>query len=142
MGDLRFVIAIPPIVVSDVAELQRQIADLAELVTRQNRFLMRRLGRKRIPPLYESNLSYRDDPWSGGAQHMPNALECLADGVVNCRGAVPYRLAQLREDHPDQLFSVRTYPRQVRGSGVLIHLQINMPGGAVEDPSRFLRGWK
>lgn len=139
MGDLRFVIALSPIVVADVGELQRQVADLAELVTRQNRFLMRRLGRKRIPPLYETQLFYRDDPWEADAQHMPNALECLAAGFVNCRGAVPYRLAQLREDHPDQLFSVHTYPRRLRSGDVLIHLQINMPGGVIEDPSRFLR---
>jgi hypothetical protein len=138
MGDLRFVVDVPPMVVADVTELQRQVADLAELVARQNRYLLRALGQKRIPPLYDSGLVYRSDPWGPEFQHVPNALTCLERGWVDCKGAVPYRLAQLREEHPDQLFGVHTYPRRV-GGDLLIHQQIRLPGGTLEDPSRFLR---
>ena len=137
-GELSFKVSIAPIVVADETELKRQVNDLAELVSRQNRYLMQRLGPAIIPPLYDTRLTYRDDPWGPGAQHFPNALECLQAGVVNCRGAVPYRLAQLRLAHPDQHFAVHSYVRRTN-AGLLIHLQILMPHGPIEDPSRFLR---
>jgi hypothetical protein len=126
-------------VLRDVPELQRQVADLAEFVARQNRYLMRKLGRRRIPPLYSSGVVYRLDPdeWGASFQHFPDAETVIARGWTDCKGAVPYLLADLREAHPEQLFSVHTYPRR-SGKDVTIHLQVRLPSGEIEDPSRLL----
>jgi len=133
---LRCVFAIDPVVLADPAELQREVTDLVELVARQNRYLMRKLGKRRIPPLYDSGVLYRQDPWDPSFQHFPGCLTVLERRFADCKGLVPYRIAELREAHPDRVYSVRVYPRR-RADGVELHLQIE---GAdfVEDPSRLL----
>lgn len=136
-GELHFVVVLPPAVTADAAELQREIADLVEFVTRQNRWLMRRLGKQQIPPLYDSGLRYRRDPWGPSIQQIPNALTVLHRRFIDCKGAVPYRLAELREQYPSQHFAVHAYPRLHAGE-LMIHLQIRKPDGSIEDPSRYL----
>jgi hypothetical protein len=133
---MRCVFAMDPAVIGDLDELQREVADLVELVARQNRFLMRKLGRTRIPPLYESGVLYRPDPWDPRFQHFPGCLTVLERGYTDCKGLVPYRLAELREAHPDRPYSVRVYPRRRQG-GVELHLQVE-GRDFVEDPSRLL----
>jgi hypothetical protein len=142
---LRGVLAISDVVLRDVVELQRQVAAMAELVATQNTYLIRKLGRRRIPPLYDSSVVYRVDPaeWDavadklGGVLFFPSADEVIRRGWVDCKGAVPYRLADLRLEHPTLNFGVHTYPRR-HGRDVLIHLQVLLPTGEIEDPSRLL----
>jgi len=52
---MRGVLGISDVVLRDVAELQRQVAALAELVATQNTYLIRKLGRRRIPPLWQTS---------------------------------------------------------------------------------------
>jgi hypothetical protein len=134
---MRCVFAMPDPVLLDPDELQREIADVVELVARQNRFLVRKLGPRRIPPLYESGVLYRRDPWGSGLQHFPDCLTVIERGFADCKGLVPYRLAQLREEFPQQLFAVRVYPRRLPGGEFEWHLQVQKPDG-IEDPSRLL----
>ena len=161
---MRGVVTLDPLILADGDELQREVADLVELVARQNAYLMRRLGPRRIPPLYQSGVLYRLDPWNDAVaaqlslQHFPNCLEVLHRRFADCKGLVPYKLAELRVREPQKHFSVRTYLRKasdgldgVRLPGrtrigaarapagdVLVHLQIQHPNGDVEDPSRLL----
>jgi hypothetical protein len=136
---LRCVLAMGEAVLRDVAELQRQVADVAEFVARQNAYLIRKLGRRRIPPIFGSGVLYRLDPeeWGGSFQHFPDAATVLERGWTDCKGAVPYRLADLREQYPAENFAVHTYPRR-NGKDTLIHLQVRLPTGEIEDPSRLL----
>jgi hypothetical protein len=131
---MRCVFAIDPTLL-DGDELQREVADLVELVARQNRYLMRR-GARRIPPLYDSGVVYRQDPWDPRFQHFPGVLTILERGYSDCKGLVPWRLAELRQAHPERLYAVRVYPRR-RPDGIELHLQIEGPD-FVEDPSRLL----
>ncbi len=142
---MRGVLGISDTVLRDTAELQRQAAAIAELVASQNVYLIRKLGRRRIPPLYDSGVVYRVDPqeWDpvadklGGVLYFPTAEDIVAQGWCDCKGAVPYRLADLRLEHPTLNFAVHTYPRR-NGRDVLIHLQVMLPTGEIEDPSRLL----
>lgn len=134
---MRCVVGMDPVLLSDARALQQQVAELAEFVARQNRYLIRTLGRRRIPPLYDSGIVYRTDPWDPGFQHFPDCLTALKRGYIDCKGAVPYRLADLREEFPDQHFYVHVYPRRFRGATTL-HLQVGKPNGEIEDPSRLL----
>lgn len=140
---LRWVVGVSDAVLSDLAELQRQAAALAELVATQNVFLIRKLGRRRIPPLYSSGVVYRFDPeeWEHPTlqlQYFPDALQVVTQGFVDCKGAVPFRLADLRLERPTENFAVYAYPRRTP-HGMLIHLQVRLPSGEIEDPSRFLQ---
>ncbi len=134
---MRCVIAMPEPILLDSVELERQIADVVELVARQNRYLMRKLGKRRIPPLYDSGVLYRVDPWDPSFQHFPDCLTVLERRFADCKGLVPYRLAELREAHPEQFFAVRVYPRRTQQRGYEWHLQVEKPDG-IEDPSRLL----
>lgn len=142
---MRCVLAMDPLILADSAELQRQVAEVVELVARQNRYLMRKLGRRRIPRLYDSGVVYRVDPWDSQLQHFPDCVTVVRRRFADCKGLVPYRLAELREEHPDQHFAVHIYPRKAAGFGDgvatptdLLHLQVRLPSGEIEDPSRLL----
>jgi hypothetical protein len=136
---MRWVLGISSTALRDVKELQRQAAAVAELVASQNQYLIRRLGRSRIPPLYKSGVLYRTDPseWDPQFQYYPDAEAILRRGWTDCKGAVAYRLADLRVEYPTLNFGVHTYPRR-RGKDVCIHLQVQLPDGQIEDPSRLL----
>jgi hypothetical protein len=144
---MRCLVAMDPIVLADIELLQEQVAELVEFVSRQNRSLMRKLG-KRIPPLYDSGVLYREDPWDPGYQHFADCVTVLRRGYGDCKSLVPWRLAGLREERPSEHFAAHVYPRRApRGSprdGVrvadewIIHVQVRMPDGLIEDPSRML----
>lgn len=150
-GELRFVLGVSDAIataaaVSDARELQRLVSIAAELVASQNSYLIRKLGRRRIPPLYSSGVLYRQDPpeWDssmpGGARflYMPTADEIVRQGWTDCKGAVPYRLADLRLENPHLNYGVHTYVRR-NGRDLMVHLQVSMPTGEIEDPSRLLQ---
>lgn len=137
---LRFVLGVSESIARDLTELQRLVRATAELTASQNSYLIRKLGRKRIPRLYDSGVVYRFDPkeWDPRLLYFPTCEEIIARRWVDCKGAVPFLLADLRLENPAGNYGVHTYPRQVPGVGVLIHLQLSMPDGQIEDPSRLL----
>lgn len=137
---LRFVLGVSETVASDLSELQRLVRATAELTASQNSYLIRKLGRRRIPRLYDSGVVYRFDPkeWDPRLLYFPTCEEIVARRWVDCKGAVPYLLADLRLENPALNYAVHTYPRRVPGVGTMIHLQVVMPNGEIEDPSRLL----
>ena len=135
---MRCVLAMDPAVLGDAEALQEQVAELVEFVARQNRYLIRRFGRRRIPPLYDSGVLYRVDPWDDAFQHFADCLTVLQRGYSDCKSLVPYRLADLREENPHEHYSAHVYPRRLRTGGTCLHVQVRMPDGQIEDPSRFL----
>ena len=64
-----------------------------------NRWLMRKHG-ARIPPLYESGILFRIEPWAEKIQHFANCLEAIERGHADCKVLCCYRLAELREAAP------------------------------------------
>lgn len=137
-------------VLGDDRELQRQAAFLAELTASQNVYLIRKLGRRRIPPIYQSGVVYRADPveWDMPhpdlrVQYFPTADAAFERKWVDCKGAAPWRVADLRLENPHRVanpesaYFCTTYVRRSRGQ-VLVHLLVQLPTGEIEDPSRFL----
>lgn len=123
-------------------ELREEIGDIAEMVARQNARFIRKFGRRRIPRLYDAGLPYREDPWGPEFQHFPHALTLIRRGYVDCKGAVPWLLADLREEYPHEQFSVHAYVRRLPGNKLDVHLQIKKPpslDGVIVDPSRLLQ---
>ena len=127
-----------------------------EVVVTQNRYLMKKHG-KRIPPLYDSGIRFRIEPWAEKIQHFANCMEILERGHGDCKTLCCYRLAELRESAPTKAqaakYRMKLYWRiftdedplhdgvgtaKARRSMRIYHVQVRHPNGAVEDPSRLL----
>jgi hypothetical protein len=128
-----------------------------EGLVRQNVWLMHRLG-PLVPPLYQSGVRFRLEPWARQVQHFANAVEILDRGWADCKGLSAYRCAEARK--------LAKTPAEARGYGLKIywrlhdvdplhaalgaaegpaareyriyHVQVRHPDGSVEDPSRML----
>jgi hypothetical protein len=127
-----------------------------EVVVTANRLLMRRHG-ARIPPLYESGILFRIEPWASTVQHFANCLEAIERGHADCKVLCCYRLAELREAAPTKeqarKYGLKLYWRifddedplhggvgseKERKTMRIYHVQVRHPNGAIEDPSRLL----
>lgn len=136
-----------------VAALTR--AYLEVLIT-QNRYLMKAHG-GRIPPLYESGIRFRIEPWAETVQHFATCMEAIERGHADCKVLCCYRVAELREAAPTKAqaakYRLKLYWRiftdddplhdgvgsaKQRRSMRIYHVQVRHPNGAVEDPSRLL----
>lgn len=137
-----------------------------EGVVAQNRVLLRR-NSGRIPPLYESGVRFRNEPWAGkfklGGANVPGIEEfatipvVLGRGWGDCAQLCCWRIAELREAaiargmserDAQQNYGFRIYWRLLNegteNERRFFHVQVRhppLPGqatGAIEDPSRFL----
>jgi len=122
-------------------------------IVRQNRWLMHR--NPRIPPLYQSGVKFRLEPWATQVQHFANCLEVLDRGWGDCKMLSAYRLAELAENAATPeigaRYGLKIYWRihdrdplhdglgaNGRGEMRIFHVQVRHPNGAIEDPSRML----
>jgi hypothetical protein len=128
-----------------------QVRDLLLAVSRTNQWIMRH---QRIPPLYESGLLFRVEPWADQVQHAANCLEALQRGWADCKVLCCYLHAQRILENPKvdpRLFGFKIYWREfdkdplhaqlpgARGNSTRIyHVQLRLPDGSLEDPSRLL----
>jgi hypothetical protein len=122
-----------------------------EGVTSVNRWLMRK-RHLRIPPLYESGVRFRLEPWADDVQFFANVLEVIEQGWGDCKMLCAWRCAELREQRPHETFGFKLYWREVDADPLhaalgrkrikydVYHVQIRLPGEdePVEDVSRFL----
>lgn len=148
---MRFVITVDD---SDDEMVALQTRYFLTGVVRINRWLMRKHG-SRIPPLYESGLRFRTEPWANDVQHCANCLEALERGWIDCKVAVCYRLAELQNAAPSPReaarYGMKIYWRvhdtdalhgalaQPPGRKLHVHhVQVRHPDKSIEDPSRLL----
>jgi hypothetical protein len=126
-----------------------------EGIVRANQWLM--LKNPRIPPLYQSGVKFRLEPWAMQVQHFSNCMQVLKRGWGDCKTLSAWRLASLRNaastpeiagryglkiywrvhDDDDPLHDAAgstAARRQLR----IFHVQVRHPNGAIEDPSRML----
>ncbi len=136
----------------------RVLAELAQIFLRavvaSNRVTIRErkaMG-KPIPPLYESNVDYEPEPWTDREQ-FDDILTCLRRGWADCDDLCAWRVAELQEQGVNA--DIRIYWRYFDASGrrvsesmvarkmppgvkMLMHVEVRLPNGKIEDPSRFL----
>ena len=84
----------------------------------------------RIPSLYTSGVRYRREPTA--REQWQTALETARLGYGDCEDLVAYRCAELR------MKGVRAEPYCYAPRPGLIHCQVRLPGGKIEDPSKRL----
>jgi hypothetical protein len=124
-----------------------------------NRRILRK-RRKSIPPLYESGVVFRVEPWADEVQFYANIEECIFQRWADCKMACAWRMAEHREAHPGLVFGFRFSIQTIKGYGKpdalhaavrgasraviydIYHVQIELPDGfaeqPIEDVSRFL----
>lgn len=134
---------------------------MLEMVASVNRWHMRK-RRHRIPPLYESGIRFRLEPWAEEVQWFANCLEVLEQGWGDCKMLCAWRIAELRERYPSLDFAFHITRGELSAASTdslhaafggrarrikvdLFHVQIALPEGypelfpeRIEDISRFL----
>lgn len=98
------------------------------------------IRRKLVPPIYESGVKFRPEPWQGKFEEFADALTTYRRGWGDCDDLVAWRVAELRTIgdrrlglHPCKA-TIKIYWRTSGG----FHCEVRMPDGSVEDVSRFL----
>lgn len=118
---------------------------ILEVIVDNNRYLMRRYP-KRVPPIYQSGVRFRPEPWAG-ANPLGVAIEqfcpfpqLLERGWADCAQLSPWLVAERRE-HGDPRARLRFYCRTV-GEGPerrrFFHVETRDGSGRIQDPSRLL----
>ena len=138
-------------------ELARaQIAALLEVVTRTNQMLMLEHA---VPPLYESGVYYRPEPWAASAQSFSDVSEVLVRRWAECKALscwlmASYRLAarsaaeaglytfdiRHRDYGPGQAPRGYKLPRR-NGKQRLWHVRVRLPDGSFDDATERLPRW-
>ena len=99
---------------------------LVEAVVEANVESMRR---QKFPRLFDSGVRYRSEDVWRDAPSLVNA------GCGDCKSLVSYRLAELRA--AGLMAMVHVTFRDLHGTSEF-HLQVRLPTGEIEDPSRIL----
>jgi hypothetical protein len=128
--------------IDDEPELVRaQVAYILLGVVGTNRWLANKHG-SRIPPLYQSGVTYQIEPWAEDYQSASHCLEVMARGWGECKSLAAWRLAELRNAASSEdealRYGLHIYPRDLKiGSRKvrLFHVQVRHPNGDIEDPS-------
>lgn len=130
-------------------DVAAQTRGLVWFVVAQNRLLMRRSP---IPPLYESGVVFRPEPWASKVQHFCHCGIVLARKWGDCKQLVAWRVAELLEQGvacwPRTFWryaNTRDLTRDLHDGlrmnaerFVLHHVQVEFESGAIEDPSEVL----
>ena len=156
---MRFVVTVQD---SDPVAVALQTRDLLRCVSRTNLWLMHKHGNS-IPPLYESGIKFRTEPWGDQVQHAANCVEALERGWADCKVLCCWlraeRILQFPKLDPEK-FDFKIYWRvfdsdplhnQIQGRSLgecrIYHVQLRLPKEAaralgldsdLEDPSRML----
>lgn len=87
------------------------------------------------PMLYESGVRYMEEP--PGQEDWQDIPTCLKMRAGDCEDLACWRVAELRVRHgvmAKPVFSCKERPN----GGMLYHIQVQLPDGRKEDPSRVL----
>lgn len=133
--------------VQDDGLLAKLAEGLLEVVIANNRYLFRE-NPGRFPPLYQSGIRFRAEPWAMPTSVLPQfeqfcpAPELLRRGWGDCAQLCCYRVAELREGGDEKAklrFYCRTQgdPRDPKRRR-WYHVQVRRGDGEIEDPSRLL----
>jgi hypothetical protein len=88
-----------------------------------------------LPNLYESGVRYEEEPQ--GQEDWQDVLTCLRLKIADCEDLSAWRAAELQVRHG--IMAWPTFNYRVRpGGGFLYHIQVRLPDGRIEDPSRAL----
>jgi hypothetical protein len=138
---------------------KRQIAWLLEGVVRTNQLY---LIENAVPPLYESGVFYRPEPWAASAQSFSEVAEVRLRRWGECKALSCWLVAekrnaarsaaeaglftldiQARDYRPGQRLprGYENLPRR-RGRQRLWHVRVKLPGGGFEDPSERVPKWQ
>ncbi len=95
-----------------------------------------------LPPLYRSGVRYQQEP--PGVEDWCDIGAAMEQGHADCEDLASWRVAELRVRHGINAQPYVKDPSVVRGGTVLMfHIQVLLPNGAIEDPSRKLgMGWE
>ena len=95
-----------------------------------------------LPPLYRSGVYYQQEPQ--GVEDWCDIGEVMRQGFADCEDLAAWRVAELRVRHGINARPYVKKPRVIRGGRVLMyHIQVLLPDGRIEDPSRRLgMGWE
>lgn len=131
--------------VDDDAVLAGFAKRILEVVVDNNRYLMQR-HRGQVPPLYQSGVRFRPEPWAGqnplgiAIEQFCPFPELLERGWADCAQLCPWLVAERRE-HGDARAALRFYCRTV-GEGPerrrFYHVEARDGSGRIQDPSRLL----
>lgn len=121
-------------------------------VVEVNRILIRR---RHVPPIYESGVVFKGEPWAGkkpvivaakgcwmklpGLDEFADCLTTYKRGCGDCDDLVAWRVAELKEQGVEA--GVKIYWRDHKRNGRnvrLFHAECRLPDGGVEDVARNL----
>src|SRR5512138_50837 len=110
---------------------------LVNAMAEQNRLLLRKLG---LPKLYDSGVLFRNEPWATRLETLTTAPACMNRGWGDCAHLSAWRIAELREEGIDAGAKIywRVHRRPNGRTARLYHVEVRLPDGSVEDPSRYL----
>lgn len=92
------------------------------------------LSHPATPKLYESGVVYQEEP--PGAEDWQDIPTCLRMGWADCEDLACWLAAEYQVRGVD---AEPIYTRQVLDEGTtLYHIQVRLPDGRIEDPSRVL----
>lgn len=87
------------------------------------------------PPLYESGVRYEEEP--PGQEDWQDIPTCLRMRVGDCEDLACWRAAELVVRQRVLARPTFTFKRRANG-GYVYHIQVKLPNGQIEDPSRIL----
>jgi len=88
-----------------------------------------------VPPLYKSGVRYEEEP--PGQEDWQDIPTTLKLKVGDCEDLACWRAAELQVRHGIKAMPIFIWKVRPSG-GYLYHIQVKLPDGRVEDPSRAL----
>lgn len=92
---MRIVVEIPSELKSDPRVVAMITRGFLQGVIACNRLLIRR---RLVPPLYESGVVYKPEPWAGRFEEFADALTCYRRGWGDCDDLTAWRAAEIQEN--------------------------------------------
>lgn len=91
-----------------------------------------------IPPLIESGLRFRPEPWAGRFEEFADAMTALRRGWVDCDDACAYRVGELWAFGREPKANIHIYWRFRPNGDPAFHVEVRRASGQIEDPARYL----
>lgn len=117
----------------DREQSHRQLYILLQALTAVDEEYLRR--HPEAPMLYQSGVRYMEEP--PGQEDWQDIPTCLKMRAGDCEDLACWRVAELRVRHGIKAQPTFTYKVRENG-GYLYHIQVQLPDGRKEDPSRVL----
>lgn len=92
-----------------------------------------------LPPLAQSGIRFRNEPWRGKFEEFADGLTVLARGWGDCDDIVPYALGELWAFNREPGARIRIYWRiNKRTKQPMFHVQLRRASGQIYDWARYL----